>query len=397
MLLDSFKYSIPYVVLVLYYIVLFFIEHFTKKDGPHSVVNRQIIIAAAVLGILFFFGLRGLIGWDWTIYYPAFKSIPPLFSLNAAAFSVTRYEPGFVIYISLIKLIWSNYSFFIFICTLIDLVILIAIIKQFSRFSYALSCLVFIVMGGFYLETDLLRNAKSIMLFLLSLKYLKERRIVPFYILNILGCLFHFSSLFYLPLYFFLHKTIPKKVVIAIFIAGLIIFLLKVEYILPLITKVAKTLGETATESLQKYLKDPLYSSGYGLTIGLAERVMTAILIIIYYDKLIEQNRDNILFINSFVLFFIFFFFFAEIKIIPIRVGGLFYPSYWILYPALYKVIVNKNNRAIFLAFIFVYALVKVAGMTDTILYRYDNTLFGAESFDSRMEIFQSTSGYFLK
>jgi hypothetical protein len=63
----------------------------------------------------------------------------------------------------------------------------------------------------------------------------------------------------------------------------------------------------------------------------------------------------------------------------------------------LYKVIVNKNNRAIFLAFIFVYALVKVAGMTDTILYRYDNTLFGAESFDSRMEIFQSTSGYFLK
>jgi hypothetical protein len=350
-----------------------------------------------LIGIVLFFGLRGFIGWDWTTYYPTFKTIPALFSLKGTVFTETRYEPGFVVYISVIKTIWNNYFFFVFIGTFIDIVILIAIIRQFSGYSYSLVCLVFIVMGGFYLETDLMRNAKSIMLFLLSLKYLKERRILPYYMLNILGCLFHFSSLIYLPLYFFLHKIVSRKAVIVIFIIGTVIFLLRVEYIVPIVRKVASFMGENTTIALNKYLKDSLYSSGYGLTVGFAERMITSSLMIIYYDKILKKKDSNVLFINSFIIYFIFFFYFAEVRIIPIRVGGLFAFSYWILYPAILEVIENRNNKSLFLTFIFIYSLVKIAGMTDTILYRYDNVLFKGQSYETRQKIFDKTSPYFLK
>jgi len=395
--LESIRYSIPYICLVLYFILLYFTEYLVKKQDAYLVVNQQIIRLAAGGGLLLFFGFRGFIGWDWTIYYPTFQSVPSLFSLNEFDFGETRYEPGFVTLISFVKLFTHNYHFFIFINTLFDIAVLITLINQFSRISYALSCLVFIMFGGYYLEIDLLRNAKSIMLFLLSLKYLKERNILSYFILNIIGCLFHFSSLLYLPLYFFLHKQISKKIIIPIFIAGALLFLLQVEYIRPTILKIIPILGEKATVAVQKYFSDELYSSRYGITIGFAERMVTSLLILIYYNKLIKLDRDNILFINSFLIYFIFFFYFAEINIIPVRVGGLFSYAYWILYPALFTVIGNKNNKIIFLSFIFAYSLIKITGMSDTIFYKYKTVITGKDNYEKRLKIFESSKNYFLR
>jgi hypothetical protein len=397
MVLDSITYSIPYVCLVIYYIMLYFFESYISKQGDNAKINLQLVKLLSVLGILIFFGFRGFISWDWTAYYPAFRDIPQLFSLNAAAFKVTRFEPGFVIYISILKFFCNNYHFFIFISTLIDLLILLLVLKRFNSGNFSLSFLLFLVFGGFYLETDLLRNAKSIMLFFLSLKYLSERKMLPYMLLNLVGCMFHFSSILFIPLYFFLHKTISKKAVIIIFITGLLLFLLRIEYIIPAVRKIAGLLGENTTQVLNKYIKNNLYSGGYGITIGLMERILTATLIVIFYRKLITKNTWNVIFINSYLIYFIFFFFFAEFRIIPIRVGGLFAFSYWVLYPAIAEVFERKNNRYLFISFIFLYSLVKIAGMTDNILYRYDNVLTGAESYKSRQAVFDKTSSYFLK
>jgi hypothetical protein len=395
--LESLKYSIPYISLIIFYILLFFTEYLVRKQDTHSLLKNQIIRLLSIGGLLFFFGLRGFVGWDWTIYYPGFDTVPPLYKLTAGFFADTRFEYGFVTYFSAIKTIWNNYHFFIFINTLIDLLIIRELFKQYSKTSFSMSCLLFIIMGGFYLETDLIRNAKSIMIFLLSIKYLQERKILPYFILNLIGCMFHISAVIFLPLYFFIHKMIPKKIVLTIFISGLIIFILQIEYVSPILNEIATALGEKFTIILGKYLRTNQYSTAYGYTIGFVERVVTSGLIIYYYDAIIKQNRHNILFINSYILFFFFFFFFAEIRIIPIRVGGLFYFSYWILYPAIYNAIQKRNNRIIFISYIFCYSLIKIAGMTDNILYRYVNVLLSADSVEARLRIFESSSDILFK
>jgi len=389
----SIKYSIPYLILITYYILLVITEFIVEKQSVSEKLssNRQIIRILSLSGLLFFFGFRGFIGWDWYSYYPAFKEVHNIFNFDSAIFSHIRFDHGFIYYMSLIKTISNNFHFFIFINTLIDIVILDLLIKRYSRFSYAFVVLLFITMGGFYLETDILRSAKCLMLFLLSLRYINERRIVPFLCLNLLGCTFHISACIFIPLYFFLHKKIPKYIVISIFIAGFTIFLLQIEYIRPFLFWITSLMGERFSALLEKYLNISAYSTGYGFTIGLLERFFTVILIVIFYGKLTSASKNNIVLVNCYLIYFIFFFFFAEIKIIPVRVGGLFVFAYWFLYPEIFNFIKNYNNKIVIITAFFLYSLIKIGDMTNTILYRYVNVLFGSDDFPSRAKIFDAS------
>jgi len=395
----SIKYSIPYLILITYYILLVVTEFIVEKQPGSGKLssNRQIIKILSFSGLLLFFGFRGFIGWDWYLYYPGFKEVHNIFNFDPTIFSHTHFDHGFIYYMSLIKTISSNYHFFIFLNTLIDIIILSLLIKRYARFSYAFVTLFFIVMGGFYLETDILRSAKCLMLFLLSLRYINERKIVPYFLLNLLGCTFHLTACIFLPLYFFLHKKISKYIVISIFITGFLIFFMQIEYIRPFLYWITSHMGERFLALLEKYLNISAYSTAYGFTIGLLERMFTVILIIIFYDRLTGESKQNILLVNSYLIYFIFFFFFAEIKIIPVRLGGLFVFAYWFLYPKILNYINNFNNKIIILSAFFIYSLIKIGDMTNTILYRYVNVLFFSDDFPSRAKIFDSSVGTLFK
>jgi hypothetical protein len=394
--IESIKYSIPYLTLVVWFIFLFIVEYKVRQQDSNVERNIQIVRWISLGSILFFFGLRGFVGWDWTSYYPKFSDVPTLFSLNNEAFANSRFEAGFLVFMSLIKTIWNNYQFFVFINTLTDLLILFFVFKQFAKYSFSLSSLVFIAMGGFYLEVDLLRNAKSIMLFILSLKYLRDRNLGMYMALNILGMFFHITALLFVPLYFFLYKPLSRKVLIITFLAGLAVFFFQIEYIRPLLFKIAGFFGEKFELLLDKYLRIELYSTAYGFTIGLLERILTTLLLIKYYNVLLERDRNNVLFINSFIIFLVLYLFFSEINVIPTRVGGLFSFSYWILYPAIYDVIQNKNNKILFLSFVFIYTFIKIAGITDNIFYRYVNVFLISDDYGERLIIFEKLKEYFL-
>ncbi|MBE0673804.1 MAG: EpsG family protein, partial [Bacteroidales bacterium] len=163
MIVESVIYSFPYLALILIFLILMIFENNLSLHNSLRGFNLQIVRWFSMGLILVFFGFRGFVGWDWTSYYPAFMSLPKIGGITLDSFTGERFDPGFIVLMSLIKTIWSNYHFFIFVTTLIDIIILGAFLKRFSP-SLALSGLVFIIMSGFYLETDLLRNAKSIML-----------------------------------------------------------------------------------------------------------------------------------------------------------------------------------------------------------------------------------------
>jgi hypothetical protein len=148
-----------------------------------------------------------------------------------------------------------------------------------------------------------MRNAKSILLFMVSLQYVKNRRIIPYMFLNGCGILFHMSAVLYLPFYFLSYKNFSKMTLLFVFLLGNIIFLLKIDFIKPIALFIANMVGGHFAGYVNLYFSNSAYIH-YGVSLGYLERTMTFLLIIIFYKKL-AAYKINMVIINAYILYFI--------------------------------------------------------------------------------------------
>jgi hypothetical protein len=383
--LYSYKYSIPYLIFMGYLFVLMFVE-FRKINRQQSTRSVRVLTIA---GFLFFFGLRGFIYSDWYSYYPFFEEIGTLWDGNMLPPAGYNKEIGFVIYSAIIKSIFPNYFFWVFISCLIDILILNAVFKRYVKY-YVLAFIVFFVLGGCLIEINLMRNIKAIFLFIISIKYIQERRFVPFLLLTMLAISFHISAIVYIPMYFLLHRKYSKTLLWATFIVGNIIFLLQIEYVQPMLIFLGDLLGGRITVLINGYLANNMYNYHYGFSIGYFERALTYMLVMLCYNRLLQQNKTNLIFINAYVLYFFFFFFCSEIKVITERLPFLFIFSYWILYPQLFEMVKLRMNKLVVLPVFMLFFSLKIAMGNSNLFAKYDNLLFGIKSYEERKELFET-------
>lgn len=340
-----------------------------------------------VLIYLIFIGLRGYIGTDWYNYQLIFNNTPALFSEDWRSFwSENRLEPGFIGFVSTMKSVWNNYYFFVFINSCIDVSIVHIFLKKYVDW-YTLGFLIFFVMGGLTLS-ELMRNMRGICIFMLSIKYLSERKPLPYFMLNGLGMLFHWTSLFFLPLYFILHIRWNRSILFVAFIIVNIIFLYQIEFLRPTIEWAAEKFGGRTAYLFTQYLLNEAFSERYVLSIGYFERVLTTLLILIFWGKLHRKRNTNTVFINIYTLYIFSFFFLSEIRELAARASLLFIFSYWVLIPALFNAIITRWKRRLFIISLYIYCLLKINGLTSLPLYRYDNHLWGIERYERRVRGF---------
>jgi hypothetical protein len=140
-------------------------------------------------------------------------------------------EKGFLVYAIICKTISENYFFFQAVSSIIDIAVLYYFFKMYIEDRIALGFAFFCAFGGIPIAVNFLRNVKGILLFIISIKYLRERKLAPYMALNMLGFLFHVSSVIYLPLYFILHRKIPRKVILLLLIIGNGVYLLEIKWI----------------------------------------------------------------------------------------------------------------------------------------------------------------------
>jgi hypothetical protein len=316
-------------------------------------------------------GLRKFIGWDYPNYYSFFEEVKSLTDQgNAIHFN----EIGFVAYTVFIKKIFSSYFIWVFTSTLIDVMLIDCILRKHSNY-YVLGFVFFFVFSS-ALFIDVMRNSKSILLFMVSLQYIKKRRIIPYMLLNCCGILFHMSAVLYLPLYFVLYKNCSKTMLIVVFLLGNIIFLLKIDFIKPIALFIANMLaGGHFAGYINLYYNSVSAYVHYGISLGYLERTMTFLLIIIFYKKL-ATYKTNVVVINIYILYFICFTFLASANIVSSRMALLFKAAYWILYPNIFMFLRGKANKGIFLMILSLYSLVAVTSTYRSILFKYDNVLF---------------------
>lgn len=327
-------------------------------------ILKENILKGIVVFLILFLGTRGFLGWDWYFYYPSFMN------------SAYTYEKGYMFYTFLIKGIFKNYIFYQFITTMIDFIVLYFVFKKYCKYPI-MAFAIFFSLQGLHIEVELLRNMKAIVLFLFSMRYIEERKVIPFLSLNLLGILFHTSAVLYLPMYFILNYNYKNKVVIGAFILGSIYYILDFKFFHLIFQLDYAFLPEVLESKLLNYKEVIPKELIREVNLFYLER---AIVFFLAYNY--EKNR---IIKNSAYVWIGIFLFTSELSIVSLRVGILFTYGAWLV---LTRAIENVENKKVLIGIIWVLCLGRIyKSITfpgNKINYRYKNAIFNELDYEKR-------------
>lgn len=364
-----------------------------EKISERKRIGESFFIFSLLLLILFF-GLRGYIGYDWYSYKPNFDKMVTIGELLKGNTQVLHsgYELGFQIYTSFIKTLTNNYFIYNFINVSVDFIILYFVIKRFSKYPI-LSLLLFFGIYGVALEIDMIRNAKSIMLFLLSIKYIEKRKILNFGVLNILGILFHYSSIFYLPMYFILNVKWNKKFILFLFILGNIYYLSDIRIVMRIIKEYNTFLPTGIGAKLSGYFSIIPLDFPLGFSLYYFERVIMFLLCWFVSDNLKNKKYGNIM-LNSLYISIFFFLYLSEFSIVAMRFGLLFIYSYWFILPMLLEIYPKLPIFIVAIAISLFRLNNQINFVGNREVYSYQNILINGDSEENQRKRVEDASKY---
>lgn len=378
----SYSYSVPYLLFALFLLLLAFYEYQGKA-------KRKTVRSLCIVSFILFAGLRGFIFYDWMGYYPMFESVDTLLNFSSESFSmvlmdgkeVDLVEPGFVLYMSVIKTIWNNWFFFILISTAIDVW---AFDKLFQRYSlnYAFAFFVFFTLH-LGMEFNLLRNVKALVIFFLALDAIYKRRLGWFTLWTLLGLSFHRTFLILVPFYFWGLKDFGKKIWWIVFAIVNVIYLLQIPLVSSLLNPVAQLLGGGFAAKIAVYQESDIYSAARGFTLGYFVRFVTFLLVVVNYNRILSYRKDFILILNVFLLYIVVNIGMTDMSVFANRIEMLLGFSLWLLYPLLFYCL-RGWKRQLYTLFVLSYCIMRMVGSTSNAMCDYENVLFGASSFEER-------------
>lgn len=345
--------------------------------------KKHMLFVFSIILLIGFLGLRGFIGWDWWAYYPSYNNLPGGFN----------YEIGYEIWSNIFYKIGLSYHHFTFINTVADILILAYVLKKYSKYPI-FSMFLFLAVQGLSFEVDLLRNAKAVLLFIISIQFIKERKIIPFLILNILGMTFHISSIIYLPMYFILNRNYSRKIILPLIILGNIYYIFDTKLFIHILEYMSSVLPAAVGGKITSYLS--IIPQNYKLPIGTLyfERLVTFIMVFFFLHKekgsREKENPYSLIMENSFYIFYLIFLFTSEFFIASTRIGILFIYANWFLWG---DIIENLRNTKIKAAVFLIAVLIggnRIYNHFDfngnKILYRYENIITDHKSYEEKMK-----------
>lgn len=357
------------------------IDVFSKNER-----KKHILFVFSIVLLIAFLGLRGFIGWDWWAYYPSYNNLPGGFT----------YEIGYELWTNFFHKIGLSYHHFIFINTVFDILVIAYIFKKYSKYPL-FSLFLFLSIQGLSFEVDLLRNAKSILLFIISIQFIKSRQIIPYMILNIIGATFHISSILYLPMYFILNRSYSKKIILPIIILGNIYYLTDTKLIIHILEYISKLVPQGIGSRVTSYLS--IIPADYSLPVGKLyfEKLVTFIFVFMFLHKDKDKldvskstSEYSVIIENCFYIFYSIFLFTSEFFIASTRIGILFVFSNWILWTYIIAGISDKKMKVLIFAIATVICVIRIENhfsfTGNKILYRYENIITDKKSYEEKMQ-----------
>ncbi|MDU1911491.1 EpsG family protein [Fusobacterium sp.] len=360
---------------------------------------KKVLYILSILILVVFFGTRGYLGYDWYSYKPNFEKIDnilQLFSGNYKTIFSSGYELGFQLYSSVIKAFSSNYLVFNFVNTVTDFLLIYFIFKRYSKYPIFALFLYFGIYG-LALEIDMMRNIKSILLFLCSIEYIEDRKPLVFVALNILGMMFHSSSLIYFPMYFILNIKWNRKFILGLFALGNIYYISDVRLIINGIRIFGSYLPGGIGQKITGYLSIIPADFPLGFSFFYAERIVIFLLIFFAGNYLVSKRYGNI-FLNSTYLYVFMFLYTSELSVISLRFGILFVYSYWFAIPMLIE---KTTAPAVKIGIVAVAALIccfrinnQLSFIGNKDIYTYENIFLKHRSAAEKWQLVEDAAKY---
>lgn len=353
-------YSFPYLIISLLFLLLFFIEY----KIPNS---RKKVSYASALIFMFFFGFRGLIGSDWYNYQIEYEYI----SWNNLY--ISNLEEGFNLMIKVSKDLSLNYNQFITVITLIQTILLKIIFERYAKyisFSY------FILIALFPIVViDLLRNFTAILIVVTGLYYLEKDNIKKFLIFIFFGTLFHLTSIVFILLIFIRKKNFSKIFLLIFFIAGIVVYLLQINFYKPILEYLMTLLGGRFEVLIgQSTGKEEI---AYGISLGILEKI--ALFIFVYLNSKKLQKLSP-LFINMFFVYILIYLYFSTSQTFINRFSNLFMFGYILVSTHIIFETFQFYKLKVILSLFICFLLLRTYLGYNNILYEYSNNLLSKDN-----------------
>ncbi len=362
------------------YLFIFYFMFFAFLCRFPDIKERKVIEASVffqfTIIILFFYGLRGFLWTDWVNYYKYYDKIPNTLTglFNNYETGKNSYEIGFSLFTYLCKKISNNYFLFQFINFLVDFILLHLFFNYYKSEYEILNFIFFFIFAGTQIEIDLLRNSKSILIFILSLRYLSEEKsFFKYCLVNFVGFLFHSSAIVVIPLYFFIRKRHSYIFYIVILLVCSLIMFLKIPVAKQFFIFITQFIPNgRMIEKVVMYINNSQFSQQSVFSFIFLERIISFSIFIYFYKKGLLSSKY--VFMNIFALYFIVCFGFWDFYIVVQRLGFIFICGYWVLYPEIYYRL-KRQSKMIFILLVFLFGSYKTISDNSFSIHKY-NTCF---------------------
>lgn len=340
--------SIPYFCFMAILVMLVFVE-FNLQNHNHR--TKYVFIFSLFLFSLFV-GLKGWTGMDVMMYYENYQEAPTLGDFILGRYSkdwYTDFEIGFNLFEVIAKTLGMSYWQFQFVYVLIDSIVLFYFFRRETNYC-VLALLIYFIWWGWVFHAEQLRNANSVLLFMMSLKYVRNKQVFSYVLLNLLGMTFHTTSLFYIIVYPLLRITLTKNQLLWIFTVVMVIFIFRIKFINIVLTGLYTYGGQHIASKIQKYYINIVYADSY-YNIGMRKIIVCFAYIMFFflpnYFK-VGKNTDNVT-KNVFVIYFILVFSLCEIRVLQDRASSLFCIGLIMLFVQYYADLKSSLHKQIYM------------------------------------------------
>jgi hypothetical protein len=180
-------YILIFILLTILTIRFDFSGKFNKK-----IANFWYISSCLILIIVS--GLRYKVGGDTLSYMYDFNDLPYIWELHKFNFSEAQYDPLWIIFSSLSKSIINDFTFFQILHASIINIILFRFIKQNTPYRFT-AILLYALFFYLYFNMEIMRESLAVCTFLLAYPYYKSRKWLKYYLITLVGFLFHSSAI----------------------------------------------------------------------------------------------------------------------------------------------------------------------------------------------------------
>ena len=168
--------------------------------GNASRRGSRVILVVAFVAFVAFSSMRAVsVGNDTVEYHRVFEEIKATTSLQEA-FTVSRFEYGYVVLNYLVSRITDSFNILLLIISVFVYGSAVLFIKRYAA-NYSLAVLLAFGISAFYDFTLFTRQSVAVAIFLLAVPALMERKLLRYALLIALASQFHLSALLLLVIY----------------------------------------------------------------------------------------------------------------------------------------------------------------------------------------------------